>query len=86
MEFKLDTVLDILSFIRKQSERHGGYGLLISFYYCEIPGERSNQEVAFFLEYCRDKGYVEGDLSADKIMAIVRLTPAGLIYLQELMG
>ena len=58
------------------------YGLY-SFHYSEIPGEYSNQQIDFHLEHCRNRGYVKGDLSGDKIMAMVSLTPEGMKYLQN---
>ena len=85
MEFSQDVVLEILNFIRQESEHFGGCGP-ISFYYTEIPGEYSNQQVGFHLQYCKDKGYVEGQISGDRIMANASLTPTGLTYFQELLG
>ena len=78
MEFSHDLVLKLLSFIRE----HSDYGQ-ISFHYSEIPGEHSNREIDFHLDYCRDEGYITGQLSGDKIMAMVALTQWGLQYLDS---
>ena len=79
MEFNDDIVFAILNFLRENN----AYDLL-SFYYNEIPGEYSNQQIAFHLEYCRDNGFVQGQLSGDKIMAHAYLTPVGLRHLQTM--
>lgn len=79
MEFNTDTIFAILNFLREND----AYDLL-SFYYSEIPGEYSDQQIALHLEYCRDKDYVKGQFSADKIMALAQLTPTGLQYLQSM--
>ena len=78
MEFSNDIVLTILNFLRD----HEAYNLL-SFRYSEVPGGYSDQQIDFHLRYCRDNGFVEGQLSGDGIMAIVLLTPDGLRHLQS---
>lgn len=79
MEFSDDIVFAILNFLRDKK----AYDLL-SFYYSEIPGGYSNHQIDFHLGHCKDYGFVEGQLSADKIMALAFLTPAGLRYLQSI--
>ena len=79
MEFSDDIVFTVLNFLREKK----AYDLL-SFHYSEIPGGYSNQQIDFHLKYCRDNGFVEGQLSGDKIMALAYLTPVGLQHLQTL--
>ena len=79
MEFSDDIVFTILNFLRENN----AYDLL-SFHYSEIPGGYSNQQIDFHLGYCRESGFVEGQLSGDKIMALAYLTPAGLRHLQTM--
>ena len=77
MKLSDDLIFTILNFICERSD----YGF-ISFQYREIPGEYSNRQIHFHLEYCKNKDFVMGRLSADKIMAEVALTAEGLSYLQ----
>ena len=77
MEFSDDIVFTILNFLREKSAYE-----LLSFHYSDIPGGFSNQQIDFHLRYCRDSGFVEGQLSADGIMALAYLTPLGTIHLQ----
>lgn len=78
MNFSEDLVIAILDYIRQ----HSNYGGIV-LHFNQVPGEHSNQEIAFHLEDSRNRGYVEARISGDKIMAEVSLTPAGLRYLQS---
>lgn len=57
-------------------------GEWVGFNYSEFPGGRSRSEVGFYLDYCRDEGYIEAQLSGDYTVGQARMTSSGLKYLQ----
>ncbi|MDE0141704.1 MAG: hypothetical protein OXI80_13265 [Caldilineaceae bacterium] len=78
MELDRELIRAMLNHLRE----HSNYGTM-SLYFESFPEEYTNRKIGFHVEYCIERGYMNGRVSADSIMAEVSLTPRGLKYLED---
>ena len=78
MELDKELIRAMLNHLRV----HSNYGTM-SLYFESFPKEYSNGKIGFHVEYCIERGYMNGRVSGDSVMAEVSLTPKGLQYLED---